>query len=323
MVGYQDVLEAHGRIRKIIHRTPVLHSRQLDEVAGGRLFFKMESFQRSGAFKFRGAYHALLRSRDRAQRHGTVTASSGNHGGAVALAARLLEIPATVVMPEDAAAVKVAAIRDAGAEVVFCGLTSAERQARALELADRQGLVMIPPYDHPDVIAAQGTAALEALEQVPDLELFLAPCGGGGLLSGCALVFEELQPSAEVWGVEPARANDTALSFEKGERVTTPLGDTMADGARNICPGELTFPIILRCVRGIALVSEEQIARAVELLLTRMKVVSEPTGALAPAAALARGVDLQGRTAVALVSGGNVDPQVLARCCTSRGPAQE
>ena len=316
MIGYQDVLEARARVKEAVHNTPILHSSRLDEIAGGRLLFKMESFQRSGAFKFRGAYHALLRRREEATKVGVVTASSGNHGGALALAASVLGIRATIVMPEDAAGVKVAAIEDTGARIVFCGRSSDKRQDQARAIAWDDGSLFVPPYDHPDVIAGQGTTALEILEEVPDLDILAVPCGGGGLLAGCALVCNHLAPEAELYGVEPSAANDTALSLERGERVTTPLGDTMADGARNVCPGELTFPIIKQHVRSILLVEEDEMARAVHLLLTRLKIVCEPTGALAAAAILDQKIDLAGRTAVVVISGGNVDPAVLADCCS-------
>lgn len=311
------VNRAYDLIAGVAHRTPVLRSANLDAIAGGALYLKMESFQKSGAFKFRGAFTALVRRLDKVREQGVVTASSGNHGGALAVAARILGVRAVVVMPEDAVGVKVEAIRDAGAEVVFRGLSSRERQELAGELAEEQGLVYVPPYDHADIIAGQGTVALEAVDQVPDATVFLAPCGGGGLLAGCAAYLSSARPGMELWGVEPEAGNDTWLSIKEGRRVTIELPETIADGARNVSPGRLTFPLIRRHCRGIVLVSEEEIQRAVALLLTRTKTLAEPTGALAAAAALARKVDLEGRTAVAVVSGGNADPAVLAQCCSA------
>ncbi|MAG58813.1 MAG: hypothetical protein CMJ83_21195 [Planctomycetes bacterium] len=308
------VKRAHGRISGIIHETPVLSSRTLNEIAGGTLYLKMESFQRTGAFKFRGAFHAVSRQLEAAREHGVVTGSSGNHGGALALAARILGVPATVVMPEDSAAVKIAAVEGFGATIEYCGLSSTERLDRAQVLADEQGMLMIPPYDHEDIIAGQGTVALEALEQVPELDLFLAPCGGGGLLSGCAAYLAGEAPHVEVWGVEPVGADDTLQSFEKGERVTIDLPDTIADGVRNLTPGEMTFPIVRRHCRGVVLVDDDETVEALRLLMLRAKVVSEPTGAVAPAALLSGKLSLEGRCAVAVVSGGNVDPGVLSRC---------
>lgn len=309
-----DIRAAADLLRGIAERTPVLRFRELDELAGGPLWLKMESFQRGGAFKFRGAYHAISRHLEAARARGVVTGSSGNHGTAVALAARLLGVAAVVVMPEDAAAVKLDAVRAAGGRVVLCGRTSDERLAKAAEIAEREGLLPIPPYDHEDVIAGQGTVALEALEQVPDVQVFLAPCGGGGLLAGCAAAIAGTRPEVEVFGCEAAAANDTWLSFRKGERVRIGLPDTIADGMRNLSPGALTFPIVRAHCRDIALLEEREIREAVGLLFRRAKLVAEPTGAVAPAAAIFRKVDLRGRTAVAVVSGGNVDPAVLARC---------
>jgi len=273
----------------------------------------MESFQRTGAFKFRGAFHALSRNLEAAREHGVVTGSSGNHGGALALASRILGVDCTVVMPTDAAGVKVAAVEGFGARIVRCGRSSAERLAKAAELAETDGSVMIPPYDHPDIIAGQGTVALEALEQVPDLDVFIAPCGGGGLLSGCAGFLADRAPSVEVWGVEPDTADDTARSLSAGERVRIDVPETIADGMRNVIPGELTFPILQRACRGVVLVSDEEMMQAMGLMMLRGKIVSEPTGAAAVAAALNGRIDLDGRTAVAVVSGGNVDPPMLSQ----------
>ncbi len=306
------VEQAYGRISGIIHKTPVIHSRTLDDMAGGTLYLKMESFQRTGAFKFRGAFHALACNLEKAREHGVVTGSSGNHGGALALASKILGVPCTVVMPEDAAEVKVAAIKAFGAETMRCGRSSAERLARAAELSEDDGMMMIPPYDHPDIIAGQGTVALETIEQVPDVEVFISPCGGGGLLSGCAAFLSRRAPSVEVWGVEAEDADDTARSLAAGERVEIDLPTTIADGMRNVVPGELTFPIVQQTVRGVVLVSDDEILQALRLMLLRAKVVAEPTGAASVAAALFGKVRLDGRTAVAVVSGGNIDPSALS-----------
>lgn len=311
--------QAYSRISGIVHQTPVIHSRTLDERAGGTLYLKMESFQRTGAFKFRGAFHALTRRLEDAREAGVVTGSSGNHGGALALAAKTLGVPCTVVMPEDAAAVKREAIESFGADIVSCGHSSKERLAKAAELAESEGLLMIPPYDHEDVIAGQGTVALEALAQVPDLDLFVAPCGGGGLLSGCAAFLSARASSVEVWGVESDTADDTAQSLAKGERVEISMPTTIADGMRNVIPGELTFPIIKESCRGVVVVSDAEIEETLRLMMLRAKVVAEPTGAASVAALLNGHVQLDGRTAVAVVSGGNVDPAVLSRVLETAG----
>ena len=313
------VEQAYGRISGIIHKSPVIHSRTLDEMAGGTLYLKMESFQRTGAFKFRGAFHALTRNLEAARATGVVTGSSGNHGGALAFAAKILGVPCTVVMPEDAAEVKVAAIKAFGATIIRCGRSSAERLAKAAELADGDGFMMVPPYDHPDVIAGQGTVALEVMEQVPEVDVFISPCGGGGLLAGCAAFLSSRAPDVEVWGVEAEGADDTARSLDAGERVEIDLPNTIADGIRNVMPGELTFPIIKQMVRGVVLVSDDEIQAALRLMMLRAKIVAEPTGAVSVAAALFGKVPLDGRTAVAVVSGGNVDPAVLIRVLESSG----
>ena len=314
MTTLQDIEAAAQRLEGIAHRTPILRSRRLDELVGGELHLKMESFQRSGAFKFRGAYNTLVQALPGVLEAGVITGSSGNHGGAVALAAQELGVPAVIVMPEDAASVKIAAVKACGAEVVLFGSTSAERIGYATDRAARDGMMMIPPYDYPQVIAGQGTVALEVIEQVPEFDLYLAPCGGGGLLGGSAVVLAAKRPEVEVWGVEATTADDTWQSLRRGERVTIELPDTIADGMRNLSPGELTFPLVKNHVRDIALVDDAAMAEAVALLATRAKVVVEPTGAAPVAALLSRKVDLAGRRAVAVISGGNVDPRVLAEC---------
>lgn len=313
MATSDDVREAWLHLRGIVHQTPVIQSRTLDEMAGGRVYLKMESFQRSGAFKFRGAFHALTRTLAQARARGVVTGSSGNHGGALALAARILGVSATVVVPEDIEGVKLEALEGYGARVVVAGRSSAERLDAAQQIADRDGMLMVHPYDNPLVIAGQGTVAMECLEQVPDVDVFIAPVGGGGLLAGCASYINDEMPSVEVWGAEPALADDTFRSMKEGRRVSIPLPDTIADGARNLTPGELTFPIIRRTCRGILRVGEDQIRDAMKLLLLRAKVVVEPTGALATAAVLFEG-GLAGRTAVVVVSGGNAGLDLIKQC---------
>jgi threonine dehydratase len=312
VVTYDDIREASARLKGVVHVTPLFHSRLLDEVAGGTVLLKAENVQRSGAFKFRGAYNAIAKNVEACRKTGVVTGSSGNHGGAVALAASLLGVRAVIVMPVDAAGVKVAAVRDCGAEVVKFGRTNEERLGHAWGRAEREGLVPIPPYDHEDVIAGQATCGEEIFDAgTPDV--ILAPTGGGGLFSGIALSAATRSPKTEVWGVETEAARDTWLSFHERQRVKIDLPDTIADGMRTLSPGELTFPIMLRHARGVVLVSERDVREAMIFLMTRMKLVVEPTGAVGVAALLKRRFDLGGRTAVVVLSGGNVDPAAYAR----------
>ncbi len=312
LMNLDSILAAAGRLRGVAHRTPIFHSRLLDEVCGGRVFLKAENLQRGGAFKFRGAYNALAANLEAAKARGVITASSGNHGGALALASSILGVRAVVVMPVDAPAVKEAAIRAYGAEVVKVGTTSEERLRDASERAAREGLLEIPPYDHPDVIAGQGTCALEIHEEVM-ADVVVACCGGGGLLAGTALAGAALRPQCETWGVETEAANDTWQSFQQRERVKIALPDTLADGMRNLMPGALTFPINLAHAKGIATVKEADLVAAMRFLFSRLKLVIEPTAAATVATFMTRAVDLRGRTGVAVLSGGNVDPALYAR----------
>ena len=311
-MNFDSILAAAGRLRGVAHRTPIFHSRLLDEVCGGRVFLKAENLQRGGAFKFRGAYNALAANLEAAKARGVITASSGNHGGALAMASSILGVRATVVMPLDAPAVKEAAIRAYGAEVVKVGTTSEERLRYASERAAREDLLEIPPYDHPDVIAGQGTCALEIHEELK-ADVVVACCGGGGLLAGTALAGAALRPECETWGVETEAADDTRQSFARRERVKIALPDTLADGMRNLMPGALTFPINLAHAKGIATVKEADLVAAMRFLFSRLKLVIEPTAAATVATFMTRAVDLRGRTGVAVLSGGNVDPALYAR----------
>jgi threo-3-hydroxy-L-aspartate ammonia-lyase len=312
VITYDDIREAAARLKGAVHVTPLFHSRLMDDVAGGTVLLKAENVQRSGAFKFRGAFNAIAKNLDACRKSGVVTGSSGNHGGAVALAASLLGVRAVIVMPVDAAGVKVAAVRDAGAEVVKFGRTNEERIGHALMRSEREGLVMIPPYDHPDVIAGQGTCGEEIFDAgSPDL--VLVPTGGGGLFAGVALSASVRSPKTEVYGVETEAARDTWLSFHERRRIRIDLPETIADGMRTLSPGELTFPLMLRHAKGVVLVSERDVREAMIFLMTRMKIVVEPTGAVGVAAVLKRRIDLGGRTAVIVLSGGNVGPAAYAR----------
>ncbi len=307
----RDVAAAAALLAPLLPPTPLLHAVALDLLAGRPVFFKHEGWQRGGAFKGRGATHALLRLAAEARARGVITASSGNHGTALAVAAKAIGARAVVVMPEDATAAKRANVLAAGGEIVLAGLDSATRMTCAVTMAEAEGLLLIPPYDHELIIAGQGTCALEALAQHPELALLVAPCGGGGLLAGCALALAEREGTA-VWGAEAARAADTFESFRQGQRVAITLPDTIADGMRNLTPGALTFPLIQAHCAGIALVSEEEIREAMRLLQQHFGVLVEPTGAVAPAALLFRKIPLDGRAAVAVISGANITPEDFA-----------
>ncbi len=302
-----DVRAAAERIRGIAHRTPVLTSRQFDEAVGARVFFKAEPLQRAGAFKFRGAYNALSRLSPDERRRGVLTYSSGNHAQAVALAGRLLGIAATIIMPSDAPAVKVLATRGYGAEVILYDREKTTREALGAEISEERGLPIIPPYDHPDVIAGQGTAALELFEDAGDMDLLLVPCGGGGLLSGSALAASSAMPACRVVGVEPEAADDATRSFRTGTLQTVKDPPTIADGARTPSLGRYTFPLVLSLVSDMQTVSDRALIEAMRFLWERLKIVVEPTGALAAAALLSGAVEARGARIGVILSGGNVD----------------
>lgn len=314
LVTHEDVVAAAERLRGVAHRTPVLTSSTVDARTGARVFFKCENFQRVGAFKFRGAYNALSRLSAEQRARGVLTYSSGNHAQAVALAGRLLDAPVTIVMPADAPAVKVAATRAYGGDVVLYERSGPTREEIGERLAAERGLLVIPPYDHPDVIAGQGTTAVELIEEVGPIDLLLVPCGGGGLLSGCAVAARTLAPACRVVGVEPENADDATRSFRSRILHTVTNPDTIADGARTPSLGKITFPLVLQYVADMATVSEEAIVSTTLFLWSRLKIVVEPTGALAAAALLERVVYARDLRVGVILSGGNVDfDAVLAR----------
>jgi threo-3-hydroxy-L-aspartate ammonia-lyase len=306
MVSFEDVADAHERIRAHAKRTPVLTSATIDALTGARVLFKCENFQRTGAFKFRGAYNALSRLSDDEKRRGVLTFSSGNHAQAVALAGKLLNMRTTIVMPADAPGVKLEATRGYGAEIV----TYARGQPRedlARKLAEERGLVLIPPFDHPHIIAGQGTAAKELVEHAGPLDALLVPCGGGGLLSGCALAAKHLSPRCRVIGVEPAAGDDATQSFKSKTLKVIPVPDTIADGARTTSLGKLTFPLVMRYVDEMLTVDDDELLRAMFFLWERMKLIVEPTGALAFAALYSNKISLKSLRVGVILSGGNVD----------------
>jgi threonine dehydratase len=305
--SYEDVAAAAQRIEGHAHRTPVLRSRTADEELGAQVFFKAENLQRMGAFKFRGAFNALSRF-DAAQRKaGVVAYSSGNHAQAIALSARLLGIPATIVMPQDAPAAKVAATRGYGGNVVIYDRYTEDREAIGRKLAEEGGLTLIPPYDHPDVIAGQGTAAKELFDETGPLDALFVCLGGGGLLSGSALAARALSPGCTIYGVEPEAGNDGQQSFRSGAIVHIDTPNTIADGAQTQHLGNYTFEIIRRDVDDVLTVSDAQLVDEMRFFATRMKIVVEPTGCLGFAAARAMREQLKGKRVGVIISGGNVD----------------
>lgn len=301
-----DVWAAAERIAEHVHHTPVLTSRRIDEQLGATVLVKAENLQRVGAFKFRGALNALLRFTPDQRRAGVVAYSSGNHAQAVALAARILGLPAVIVMPHDAPASKVAATRGYGAEIVRYDRYVEDRAAIGAALAVERGLTLVPPYDHPDVIAGQGTAALELFTEVGPLDALFVPLGGGGLLAGSLLVARVLSPDCRVYGVEPAAGDDGRRSLAAGAIVTIPTPDTIADGAQTTALGAHTFPIIAGLAAGILVATDAELVTAMRMFAATMKLVVEPTGALGMAGAVATAAGTGERVGV-LVTGGNVD----------------
>ncbi|GGP22673.1 threo-3-hydroxy-L-aspartate ammonia-lyase [Silvimonas iriomotensis] len=310
---FHDVLAATDRIAGHAHRTPVLTSRTLNDELGAEVFFKCENFQRMGAFKFRGAFNALSRFDADQRRRGVIAFSSGNHAQAIALAARLMGMPATILMPQDAPAAKVAATRGYGGNVVFFDRYHDDREALGRSLAERDGLTLIPPFDHPDIIAGQGTAALELFEETGPLDALFVPMGGGGLLSGTALTTRVESPACTLYGVEPEAGNDGQQSFRSGQIVRIATPRTIADGAQTSYLGALTFSIIRDKVNDILTVTDAQLIECMQFAASRMKLVIEPTGCLGFAAARAMGRQLQGQRVGVIISGGNVDLADLAR----------
>ncbi|MCY0389649.1 threo-3-hydroxy-L-aspartate ammonia-lyase [Robbsia sp. Bb-Pol-6] len=304
---YDDVLAAAGRLAGQAHRTPVLTSATADAALGAQLFFKCENFQRMGAFKFRGAFNALSRFDAAQRRAGVVAFSSGNHAQAVALSARLLGIDATILMPHDAPAAKVAATRGYGAQIVTYDRYREDRDALGRQLAEDKGMTLIPPYDHPDVIAGQGTAAKELFDEVGELDALFVCLGGGGLLAGSALSARALSPRTRVYGVEPEAGNDGQQSFRSGAIVHIDTPKTLADGAQTQHLGQITFPIIRQKVDDILTVSDAELVDAMRFFGERMKIVVEPTGCLGFAAARQVRETLRGQRVGVVISGGNVD----------------
>jgi threonine dehydratase len=313
MLTLELINEAAARIAGRVHRTPVITSRSFNEAAGCEVFFKCENLQRAGAFKARGATNKILSLTDDEKKRGVIAVSSGNHAQAVALAAREGGVRAVVAIPEDAPKMKVAATRGYGADIRFFDRHKDDRDAFGREIAEREGLVMVPAYDDYLIMAGQGTCGLEFLEEVPNLDCILTPCSGGGLFAGVSTAAKSIKPAIRCFAVEPETANDTQQSFHKGGRVTIPPPPTIADGLRVQTPGVLTFPITCANAEDVLTVTDEEIIAAMRFMLFRMKLLVEPSGAAAAAAVLARKMPGERKRVGVVLSGGNIDPDALGR----------
>lgn len=315
-----DVRAAAARLDGVAHRTPVIESRRLNERAGGRILLKCENMQRTGSFKFRGGFNAVASLTDAQKAAGVVAFSSGNHAQGVALGARLHGVDATIVMPTDAPPNKLAATRGYGATVITYDRYTESREEIGAELSEREGRSLIKPYDHPPVMAGQGTVALELMQDHPDVDTLVVCLGGGGLLSGCATIASDLVPTIDLYGVEPEAGDDHRRSREAGERVTIDVPVTIADGQQTTAPGELTWPITNPLITEFLSVTDEQIVDTMRLLFEICKIVAEPSGASALAAVLAGHVPTEGRTVGVTISGGNVDLGRFAALMTDGVP---
>ena len=311
MTGLGDIEAAAKVLRPVVHRTPLLSSTTFDRLTGNEVRFKAENFQKIGAFKFRGAYNKMASLTDAERGRGVIAHSSGNHAQGVALAARLFGAKAVIVMPHNSVAAKVEATRGYGAEVVFCGTTTDERERTTAELITRHGYTPLHPYNDEKLIAGQGTVALEIFEELEDLEYLFVPVGGGGLISGCAVAAKSLSPSTRVIGVETEGSNDCYRSFREKRIVKLESADTIADGMRTLSVGTLNFEIIMKLVDDVVTVADGDLLEMMRFFLERMKILVEPTGAVAPAAVLKNVLGLRGKKICAVISGGNTDPALL------------
>ncbi len=311
MITYHDVARAYEVVQPVVHKTPLLCSRTLNGLTGNEVFFKAENFQRVGAFKIRGAYYKISSLTEEERRRGIVAHSSGNHAQGVALAAKLLGVRATVVMPKTSPSIKVRATKEYGAEVRFCEDSSDAREAMAQQLQREQGYIPVPPYDDDFILAGQGTVGIEVAQDFPSIEYLLVPVGGGGLIAGTAVAIKHVIPHVKVIGVETEPANDCYQSFRKREIVRIPPPKTIADGIRTQSVGQRTFELIMKYVDDMVTVKDEQVVEMMRFFLQRMKIVVEPTGAVAPAAVYHNVLGISGKRICAIISGGNVDPTLL------------
>ena len=312
MLTWQEIDAARRRLDGVAIRTPVLHSRQFDEESGATVHFKAENFQRAGAFKFRGAYNKLKSALEEAPVTEIVAFSSGNHAQAVALSAKLLGMKATIVMPSDAPAAKLSATRAYGAEIVLYDRYKESRDEIGSRLVSERGALLVPPFDDYEIMAGQATAAVELLEEVPDLDAIVVPVSGGGLIAGCSVAARRMRPRVAVYGTEPEEGSDTAQSLARGERVSIEIPHTIADGLQVASPGKLTFPIVQKNVDGVLLVSDDELVETLCFILERMKVLVEPSGVAGAAAVRHRKADFAGKKVGVILSGGNVDRDKLA-----------
>ncbi|MBI1803306.1 MAG: threonine ammonia-lyase [Ignavibacteria bacterium] len=311
MISFSDIEHAYSVLKPLVHKTPLLSSRTFNSITGNEVYFKAENFQRIGAFKFRGAYNKIASLTDAQRRAGVVAHSSGNHAQGVALAAKLFGIKATIVMPHDSVSSKVEGTKGYGAEVVFCGTTIDEREKKTDELIRQYGYTLIHPYNDPQLIAGQGTVVLEIFHDTKDLDYLFVPIGGGGLVSGCAVAAKNLFPNVRVIGVETEGANDAYQSFREKRIVKLTKVNTIADGMRTSSVGPLNFEIIMKYVDDVITISDDDILPMMKFFFERMKIVVEPTGAVAPAAVMKNSLRMQGKKICAVISGGNIDPALL------------
>jgi threonine dehydratase len=317
-ITLDDVRAAAERLRGVAHRTPVIRATSLNDAAGAQVWLKCEQFQRAGAFKFRGAYNKIANLSDEQRTRGVIAFSSGNHAQAVALCGKLFGAPTVICMPTDAPSVKVEATAGYGAEIVRYDRMTQDREAVARQIGEERGLTLVPPYNDPFIMAGAGTAALELLEDQPDLEVIATPVGGGGLVSGTSVAARGVGNGVHVIGVETEAANHAYLSKHSGERVTIAPPDTIADGIRTVALGQLTWPVVRELVDDVVLVSDEEVKAAMRFLLMRLKIVAEPTGAVAVAAALTGKLNRFGRRIGVVISGGNVAPETLSEILIER-----
>jgi len=313
MVSFSDIESAYKVLRPVVHKTPLLSSRTFNENSGNEVYFKAENFQRIGAFKFRGAYNKIASLTAEQRRAGVIAHSSGNHAQGVALACKLFNVKAIIVMPRDSVQLKVDAARAYGAEIVFCGNTTDDRERTTGELIGKSGYTLVHPFNDETLIAGQGTAALELVQDVRELDYLFVPVGGGGLIAGCSIAAKNLFPNVKVIGVETEGANDCYQSFRAKKLVKLKSVNTIADGIRTLSVGELNFEIILRFVDDVITIKDDDILPMMKFFLQRMKIVVEPTGAVAPAAVMKNSGGLKGKKICAIISGGNADPEILRK----------
>jgi len=316
-VSFQDILSASDLLSGMVNKTPVITSRTLDAMSGATVFVKCENFQRTGAFKFRGAFNAMSRLPGSDKDHGVLTYSSGNHAQAIALSGQLLGIATTIIMPDDAPAIKKAATEGYGARVITYDKHETTREVLAAEIAKEHGMTIIPPYDHPHVVAGQGTVGLELMQAAHELDYLFVCCGGGGLLSGCAIAAKHLQPHCQVIGVEPEAGDDATRSFHSGTLQKVHNPDTIADGARTPYLGKVTFPLVLQYADHMITVSDAALIDAMRFFWERAKLIVEPTGALATAGMLSDQIDVRGARVGVVISGGNVDLEAALKLFAS------